>query len=86
MIKRIVFQKWETGIDPAKCEMQQMENDEGKYHQAAHHHVTRGETSLHVFFPCVALRSCSSILDRELDRKINVNQNGQEKNGSHKPE
>ena len=66
--------------------MQQMKNDERENDEPADHHVARREAGLHVFLLRVTFRSGAAILDRKLDREINVKNHRHEQNDADGPE
>jgi len=75
MIERIVFQHWETGVELPAGKMKEMKNDESEHNQPAYDHVARSVACLDVIPFFVALRPGTPVIERETDRKINVEEN-----------
>src|SRR5438128_6992015 len=61
-------------------------NDERQHDQPAHYHVTRGKRRLHIIALAIPLGSGASIIDREADRDVNVNDYRNEEKNSDEPQ
>src|SRR2546423_10609784 len=63
-----------------------MKNDEREDKQAADHHVARRPARFHVISLAVMVGTRSTILDREQDREINVQEHADQQERANHPE
>src|SRR5947207_6096351 len=66
--------------------MGNMINNECKHNQAAHEHMAGCKCGFHMFFFDVRHWPSAPVLDRELNRRVNVNGNGGEQKNPNCPE
>src|SRR5437870_13776019 len=73
MAERIRFKQSEPCIRHTNGEMRQMTDNKGQHDQAAHHQVARGESCFHIAPVDVGFRPGAAILNRQMDRYPDVN-------------
>ena len=72
-------------IGRAKGEVEQVKNDEGEDDEPADGHAPRGEGGLDEVFALVMVRPGTAVLDHELDREINVQNDHDEERAPNDP-
>src|SRR5262245_25528389 len=85
MTERILGQSQKTRIGRAHSKMEEMINDEGEENQPAHDHASRSQGCFHRFLAPVMFGAGPSVLDRQPDGVVNVDQDDEEEKGTNDP-
>ena len=85
MAKRVRLEQRKTRIGFAESKMREVISDKREHDQSAHHHVTRGKRCFDVTLVDVRLRSGAPVFNCQLDRHVDVNDDGGEQKNSYQP-
>src|SRR4029077_1871302 len=85
MAKGISLEQAKPAIGHPHRKVREMINNKREHDQSAHYHVTRRKRCFNVALVDVRLRAGTPVLDRQLDRHVDVNKNSGEQKNSDQP-